>query len=40
MSHLVSLFPVVAACDYYDEWSYRGGRSSNSGWRQILYRDV
>jgi uncharacterized protein len=23
--HLVSLFPVVTACDYYDEWTYRGG---------------
>jgi putative CocE/NonD family hydrolase len=23
--HLVCLFPVVTACDYYDEWTYRGG---------------
>jgi hypothetical protein len=23
--HLVSLFPVVTACDYYHEWTYRGG---------------
>jgi len=23
--HLASLFPVVTACDYYDEWTYRGG---------------
>jgi putative CocE/NonD family hydrolase len=28
--HLVSLFPVVTACDYYDEWTYRGGRFSSS----------
>ncbi len=23
--HLACLFPVVTACDYYDEWTYRGG---------------
>lgn len=23
--HLISLFPVVTACDFYDEWTYRGG---------------
>jgi putative CocE/NonD family hydrolase len=23
--HLTCLFPVVTACDYYDEWTYRGG---------------
>jgi putative CocE/NonD family hydrolase len=23
--HLVCLFPVVTACDYYAEWTYRGG---------------
>src|SRR6516164_2673286 len=23
--HLASLFPVVTSCDYYDEWTYRGG---------------
>ena len=23
--HLCALFPVVTACDYYDEWTYRGG---------------
>ncbi|MFN7998602.1 MAG: CocE/NonD family hydrolase [Bryobacteraceae bacterium] len=23
--HLECLYPVVTACDYYDEWTYRGG---------------
>jgi len=36
--HLVSLFPVVTACDYYDEWTYRGGAFQqffNESWASL-----
>lgn len=38
--HLVSLFPVVTACDFYDEWTYRGGAFQqffNESWASFRF---